>query len=144
MPQQSYHKGWEREQGKRGPGAEREGKGREKQSGAWRAGDEQRRWAREKKNNQQNTEAPRTQTPKSARGERNMTPRIGASGARGSKARAPGLDRPGVNPVPRTGAFEATGRIGQKDAPEWSCRGGRKHSINPRTVSSGGEPGATD
>ena len=28
MPQQSHHKGREREQGKRGPGAEREGKGR--------------------------------------------------------------------------------------------------------------------
>ena len=53
MPQQSHHKGSEREQGKRetGPrvtGAEREGKAREgKQSGA--AGEEQRRWAREKK-----------------------------------------------------------------------------------------------
>ena len=49
MPQQSHHKGREREQGKRGPGAEREGKGRGKQSGAGRAGEEQRRWAREKK-----------------------------------------------------------------------------------------------
>ena len=143
MPQQSHHKGREREQGKRGPGAEREGKGRGKQSGAWRAGEEQRRWAREKRN-KQNIEAPRPQTPKSARRERNMTPRIGASGARGSTARAPGLDRPGVNPVPRTRASEATGRIRQKDAPEWSCRGGMKHSINPRTGSSGGEPGATD
>ena len=73
-----------------------------------------------------------------------MTPRIGASGARESTARAPGLDRPGVNQVPRTGASEATGRIRQKDAPEWSCRGGMKHNINPRTGSSGGEPGATD
>ena len=97
-----------------------------------------------RKKNKQNTEAPRTQTPKSARRERNMTPRIGASGASGSTARAPGLDRPGVNPVPRTGASEATGRRRQKDAPEWSCRGGMKHSINPRTGSSGGEPGATD
>ena len=49
MPQQSHHKGREREQGKRGPGAEREGKGRGKQSGAGRAGEEQRRWARGKK-----------------------------------------------------------------------------------------------
>ena len=32
------------------------------------------------------------------------TPRIGASGADKSKAQAPGLDRPGVNPVPWTGA----------------------------------------
>ena len=46
-----------------------------------------------------------------------MTPRIGASGARGSTARAPGLDRPGVNPVPRTGASEATGRIRQRGRP---------------------------
>ena len=73
-----------------------------------------------------------------------MTPRIGASGASGSTARAPGLDRPGVNPVPRTGASEATGRIRQKDAPDWSYRGGMKHGISPRTGSSGGEPGATD
>ena len=51
MPQQSHHKGSEREQGKRETGAEREGKGREgKQSGAGGAGEEQRRWAREKKN----------------------------------------------------------------------------------------------
>ena len=145
MPQQSHHKGREREQGKRGPGAEREGKRRGKQSGAWRAREEQRRWAREKKRiGKQNTEAPRTQTPKSARRERNMTPRIGASGASGSTARAPRLDLPGVNPVPRTGASEATERIRQKGAPEWSCWGGMKHSINPRTGSSGGEPGATD
>ena len=98
VPQQSHHKGREREQGKRGPGADRKGKGRGKQSGAGRAGEEQRRWAREEK---KNTAAPRTQTPKSARRERNMTPRIGASGARGSTARAPGLDRPGVNPCHR-------------------------------------------
>ena len=38
-------------------------------------------------------------------------PRIGASGAERSKALAPGLDRPGVNPVPRTGASEAAERI---------------------------------
>ena len=73
-----------------------------------------------------------------------MTPRIGASGARGSTARAPRLDRPGVNPVPQTGASEATGRIRQKDAPEWSCRGGMQHNISPRTGSSESEPGATD
>ena len=48
MPQQGHHKGREREQGKRGPGAEREGKGRGEQSGAGRAGEEQRRWACEK------------------------------------------------------------------------------------------------
>ena len=52
MPQQSHHKGREREQGKRktGPrvtGAGRERKGREgKQSKARGAGEEQRRWAR--------------------------------------------------------------------------------------------------
>ena len=73
-----------------------------------------------------------------------MTPRIEAFGASGSTAPTPGLDRPGVSLVPRTGASEASGRIRQKDAPEWSCRGGMKHSINPRTGSSGGEPGATD
>ena len=50
MPQQSHHKGSEREQGKRETGAEREEKGREgKQSGAGGAGEEQRRWARGKK-----------------------------------------------------------------------------------------------
>ena len=140
MPQQSHHRGSEREHGKRETGAEREGKGRRKQSGAGRAGEEQRRWARGKKN----TNAPRTQTPKSARRERYMTPRIGASGAGWSTARAPGLDRPGVNPVPRTGASEATGRIRQKDDRDWSFWGGMKHGTSPQTGSSEGEPGATD
>ena len=79
--------------------AERGGRGRSNNDG------------RAEKKNKQNTNAPRTQTPKSARRERYMTPRIGASGAGWSSARAPGLDRPGVNPVPRTGASEATGRI---------------------------------
>ena len=41
-----------------------------------------------------------------------MTPRIGASGADRGTALAPGLDRPLVNPVPRTGASEATGPQG--------------------------------
>ena len=73
-----------------------------------------------------------------------MTPRIGASRAGWSSAQAPGLDRLGVNPVPQTGASEATGRIRQKDAPDWSFRGGMKRGISPRTGSSGAEPGATD
>ena len=142
MAQQSHHQGSEREQGKRETGAERVGKGREgKQGGVGGAGEEQRRWAREKKNN---TNAPHTQTLKTTKRERNMTPRIGASGAEWSSARAPGLDRPGVNPLPRTGAFEATERIRQIDAPDWSIRGGLKHGTSPRTGSSGGGPGATD
>ena len=41
-----------------------------------------------------------------------MTPRIGTSGADWSTALAPGLDRLGMNPVPRTGASEATGPPG--------------------------------
>ena len=61
-----------------------------------------------------------------------------------STAQAPGLDLPGENPLPRTGASEATERIRQKDAPDWSIRGGMKHGTSPRTGSSGGEPGATD
>ena len=72
------------------------------------------------------------------------TPRNGASEAERSTALAPGLDRPGVNPVPRTGASEAAERIRQKDAPDWSIRGGMKHGPSPRTGSSGGEPGAMD
>ena len=40
-----------------------------------------------------------------------MTPRIGASGVDWSTALAPGLDPPGVNPVPRTGASEVTERL---------------------------------
>ena len=39
------------------------------------------------------------------------TPRSGASGAEWSTARAPGLDRPGENPVLRTGASKAKERI---------------------------------
>ena len=97
-----------------------------------------------KKKNKQNTNAPHTQTLKTAKRERYMTPRMGASGAERSSARAPGLDRPGVNPVPRTGASEATERIRQKDAPDWSIRGGMKHGTSPRTGWSGGEPGAMD
>ena len=38
----------------------------------------------------------------------------------------------------------AAERVPQKDAPDWSIRGGRKHGASPRTGSSGGEPGATD
>ena len=142
MPQQRHHKGSEREQGKRETRVERGGKGREgKQREAGAAGRSNNDGRAEKKTKHQTA---RTQTPKSARRERYQTPRIRASGAGWGTARAPGLDRPGVNPVPRTGASEATGRIRQKDAPDWSFRGGMKHGISPRTGSSGGEPGATD
>ena len=64
MPQQSHHKGREREQGKRGPGAEREGKGRGEQSEAGRAEEEQRRWAREKRENHQSTAHANTEVSK--------------------------------------------------------------------------------
>ena len=46
-------------------------------------------------------------------------------------AQAPGLDRPGVNAGPRTGASEATERIRQKNAPDWSIRGRQAHGPNP-------------
>ena len=59
-------------------------------------------------------------------------------------AQAPGLDRLGENLVPRTGASEATERKRQKNAPDWSTRGGVEHGTSPRTGSSGGEPGATN
>ena len=68
-----------------------------------------------------------TQTPKTAKRVRNMTPRIGASGAEWSSARAPGLDRPGLNSEPRTGASEATERYDKKtprigaSGAEWSA-----------------------
>ena len=143
MPKQSHRKGSEREQGRRAKGVGREGKGREgKQSGAGGAGEEQRRWARKKKQTKHQCTA---HVPlKTAKRERYMTPRIGASRAEWSSDRAPRLDCPGVNPVPRTGASEATERIRQKDAPDWSIWGGMKHGPSPRTGSSGGEPGATD
>ena len=55
------------------------------------------------------------------------------------------MDHPGVSPVPRTGASEATERIQKKKgAPGWSIRGGKKHGISPRTGPSRGEPGTTD
>ena len=44
------------------------------------------------------------------------TPRIGASGADRSKAQNPGLDRPGVHPVPRTGTS------GDATHPDWNVR----------------------
>ena len=59
-------------------------------------------------------------------------------------ALAPGLDRPGVNPVPWTGSSEAMEGLRQKDAQDWSILGGVEHGPSPRTGSSGGEPGATD
>ena len=72
-----------------------------------------------------------------------MTPRIGASGPEWSTALAPRLDRPGVDPVPRTGATEAAEREIYRDAPDWSIRGRLEHGPNPWTGSSGGAPGAT-
>ena len=60
------------------------------------------------------------------------TPRIGATRAERSTALAPGLDRPGVNPVPRTGASEVTERIRQKDAPDWSIWGNGENTIKRR------------
>ena len=78
-----------------------------------------------------------------------MTPRIGASGADRSTALAPGLDRPGVNPVPRTGAFEATGPQGLERPggsgkltsawnPDWNVRGSNAAGLEHR---GGGSPG---
>ena len=46
-----------------------------------------------------------------------MTPWIGASGADWSTALAPGLDRPGLNLVPRTP------HQGQRDPQDWSVLG---------------------
>ena len=74
----------------------------------------------------------------------NKTPRIGASGAEWSTVQAPGLDRPGEYPLPRTGASEATERMRQNDAPDWSIRGGVEHGTSTRTGSSRGAPGATN
>ena len=82
--------------------------------------------------------------PKTAKRVRYMTPRIGASGAEQSSARARGLDRPRVRQVPRTGASEATERIRHKNAPDRSIQAGVEHGPSPQTGSSGGEPGATD
>ena len=74
----------------------------------------------------------------------NKTRRTGASGAEWSAAQAPGLDRPGGNLGPRTGSSEATERIRQIDAPDWSIRGGQEQGPDPRTGSFGGAPGAAD
>ena len=82
--------------------------------------------------------------PRQRRENGKKTPGIRASGAERSTALAPGVNRPGVNQVPRTGASEATERIRQKDALDWSIRGGVEHGPSARTGSSGGEPGATD
>ena len=70
------------------------------------------------------------------------TPRSGASGAEWSTARAPGLDRPGENPVLQTGASKTKQRKRLNGAPEWSIRDGTKQGTSPRTGSSRGEPGA--
>ena len=64
----------------------------------------------------------------------NMTPRIGASGADWSTALAPELDRPGVNPLPRTGASEATGPPGLEHLGR-SCK--RTKAYGTRTGTSG-------
>ena len=63
-----------------------------------------------------------------------MTPRIGALGADRNTALARGLDLPGLNPVPHTGASEATVPPGQEHPggsgkqtsawnPDWNVRG---------------------
>ena len=49
-----------------------------------------------------------------------------------------------MNPVPRTGASEATERIPQKDAPDGSIRGGEEHGRSPGTGSSVGEQDTPD
>ena len=46
--------------------------------------------------------------------------------------------------MPRTGASEATERIRQNDAPDWSIRGGVEHGPSLRTGSSVGEQDAPD
>ena len=78
-----------------------------------------------------------------------MTPRIGASGADRSTALAPGLDRPGVSPVPQIGASEATrppglehqGRSGKQTSawnPDSNVRGGNAPGLEHL---GGGSPG---
>ena len=57
-----------------------------------------------------------------------MTPRLGASGADWSTALAPGLDGPGVNPVPRTGASKAMGPPGLEHP---GSSGKRTNAWNP-------------
>ena len=51
---------------------------------------------------------PGLKRPRQRREYDKTTARFRASGAEGSTALAPGLDHQGVNPVPRTGASEAT------------------------------------
>ena len=117
MPQQSHHKGREREQGKRETGlrvtgAGRERKGREgKESGAGGAGDEQRRWARERKTN-----APHTHTPKT-------TKRARYYDARDWSIQG-GVE---ISPSPRTGSSG-----GEPDATDWSIRGNGENTIKRR------------
>ena len=55
--------------------------------------------------------------PRQRRENGKKTPRIGASGADRGKAQTPGLDRPGVHPVPRTGTS------GDATHPDWNVRG---------------------
>ena len=143
MPQQSHHKWREREQGKRGPGAEREGKGRGKQSGAGIAGEEQRRWAPKKKQQTKHQSTAHANSEVSKERKKHDAPDWSVRG-KWEHGPSPRTRSSGVNPVPRTGASEATVRIRQKDAPDWSYWGGMKHNISPRTGSSGVEPGATD
>ena len=144
MPQQSHHKGREREQGKRGPGAERGGKGWGKQSRAGRAGEEQRRWAREKEEQtkHQSTAHASTEVSKERKKhdapewsirsewEHGPSPRIGSSGAdpgatdwsaRGNgentTKRHPGMELPGRNEA-------------QHWPPDWIVRGlTRRHGL---------------
>ena len=140
MPQQSHHKGRDREQGKRGPGAEREGKGRGKQSGAGRAVEEQRRRACEQKKQTNHQSTAHANAEVSKERKKHDAPDWNIRGE-WEQGPSPQTGSSGVNPVPRTGASEATGRIRQKDSPD---RGGMNYNISPRTGLSGGEPGATD
>ena len=65
-----------------------------------------------------------------------MAPRIGASGADRSTAQTPGLDHPGLHPVPRTGTSEATGPPGLEH-PRGRGSGKRTKAYGTRTGTSG-------
>ena len=116
MPQQRHHKGSEREQGKRETGAEREGKGREgKQSGAGRAGEEQRRWARGKKKQTKHQCTAHANTEVSKERQIHDAPDWSIRG---------GLE---LGPSPRTGSSG-----GEPGATDWSVRGNRDNTTKRR------------
>ena len=116
MPQQSHHKGREREQGKRGPGAEREGKGQERKAERGergRSNHDGRAEKKQKKTKHQSTAHANTEVSKERK--KHYAPDWSIWGEREH------------GPSPRTGSSG-----GEPGATDWSVPGNGEHTTKRR------------